>query len=220
MDQATLERARAAFEALDLDQENSEIARLDAEMASIAQAAERAQERITEISRSLAESRGPSGRDVADRLLEGVAVREAAAEGLSREDLESERLALQAAIRDLRRREDDARAAVSTIEYAAARKTANLAEPLFSAIEAQMIQAATVIRDGWAAAIAVGCATRGGAPLIDKLNQALNGVAGHDRLLLYSRSVDVPAEVVAALAVLGSKGRALRPALIATATHH
>ncbi len=218
MDHGTLERARAAFAALDLEHENSEIARIEAEMASIAQAAERAQTRIAEVSRALAESRGPSGHDVADQLLQGADAREAAAAGPSREDLESERAALQAATRDLRRREDDLRAAVSAVETTAAQQAADLAGPLLSAIEADMIEAVSRIRHGWAAASAVRAAARSGGPLVDKARRMLEAASSGDALLSFERIVAVDPEIVAALAPLTTKGRALRSSAITSAT--
>lgn len=214
MDKATLKRARQAFEQLDLSSENAEVERLEAEITEIFRAAEKATARVAEISRLLVDFAGPSGRDVADQLLRGAEAREAATACPSRDDLEGERLALQAALRELRHREADVRLEISSVEQGAAGRAAEVAGPLLAAIEADMIEAAARIKAGWAAVSAVRAAASCSGLLVDKARTAVEGVSGVQRLLPFERTVAVDPALVAALAPLATKGRALRSSSI------
>ena len=180
------------------------------------EAIERGEARCTEISRALLEYRGPSGRDAAEAMLTGGDTVVMAAPNL--EQMEAERAALRAGIKDLLGRVDDARASISGIERECFAAVGQMTWPLVEQIERELQAAAEVIATSYAAIAAVRAATRCGGDLEHRAREACEAVSGNSRLIPFVRSIPVPEELFATLRRLDGKGKAL-PAGLMAAVH-
>lgn len=203
-----LAQAARAFEALDFSSENSQIEALESEIATTETAIQAAEERCSEISRTLQGFRGPSGQQVADALLANLSPTQAAIAGPNAEDLEQERSALRAGIRDLQHRVEDARAEISVVQSAARSKVTEPARVLIDAYLEQARDAAEIIVETYAALECIRTAAQHGGNEAAGMKPAVEGIMRDRSILPWRRENPVPADVQHALTALQGKGKA------------
>jgi hypothetical protein len=223
-----LAETRAALAALDLAGENDEIALIEAEIDRCNAAIAAGNARRAEIS-DLMYAKQPldqeriEARRVADAMLADVSPRQAANVLPPDDELKRESAALRAAISELRERINEAKHRQGLVRNAAAAKVALLTSDLVSALSSEAKAAAESLVKLYAALTAISEATRSGGSDAAKVSQALAGIFGFsdglytDGLLPAQSAIDVPVEIVRALAALADKGPALPPRLIARA---
>jgi len=216
MNQRLLNEIAAAFRQLDFSDENASVDALKAEIATLYEAIAKADARRSEISRTLIEDRGPDARAVADGLLSDVSAMEAASSAPSRAEMEAERAALAAGVRDLNERARDAREKIQEVESKAFQRLGPLIKPLLDELAADAREAAERIVQAFSALETVGYATRYSGEL-DKVSDAVAGIIGEGCLLRgpYQNLLEAPGEIVEMLSTLRDKGSAL-PVRIAT----
>ena len=218
MDQKILDAAAAAFAAVDISTENAQFAAIEAKIAEAEGAIVAADERCSAIAREKQEFRGPSGGDVADALLAGGGVTEAARAGPDIASLEAERESLRAGIRDLKHRVEDWRAELANIEQRARQKLAPAATRLIEGLQADAREAAERLATVYASLAAVSATTRFGAYETAVTRQIVSAATQSSGPLPYGlRQVEVPGEINDALRKLDGKGRALRVGFISHA---
>jgi hypothetical protein len=212
MEQA-IKITRRAIAALDLSAENDRLAELKTERGRINAAIDAATRRIAEIGRektSYAE-RGPDGRTVADRLLHNLSASDAALAAPTPESMETERLALVAATKELRERENVIRTEEQFVMTAASSKAAEAATPLVQAMVDEAREHLQRLIELFASVTAVCDAARAGIEGKIELTDCIKSMSGG--LLPLPRTIPVPADIQALVEPLGRKGDALRAGL-------
>jgi hypothetical protein len=223
IDQKTLKSTGAAFDALDLEAENEQLAALAVEIVRLEKAKAAAEQRCNEIGATLREQslghaahgadfEGERGEAVADALLADVDPTEAAEAGPSIADLEREREGLMAGRRDLHRRITEAQRDIAEVKASAKRQAAELAGPLAEALIAEARDAATRLVDAYVSLRAVAVAVGGGAALRgERMTEGVVAAIYADpQLLPRQGEVAVPEAVLAAVRELDGKGPALK----------
>lgn len=210
--ETVFDNVRQALMALDLSAEDAELATLERQIIETTTAISKAQQRRAEIDqakRALHDANGrPSGRAVADALLRGTDVVEAASLAPDLERLDRERLALSAAIGDLNQRIPELQNAISRVRAETAQMVIQAAAPVVEHIMEGMRSAAQDIVTGYAALAAIGQASGGGfAHQRQQASGAITGITGQGGLISWRKTVPVPAEILAMLEGLDAKGR-------------
>lgn len=203
-----LTQAARAFDALDFSAENSQIEALETEIATTQAAIQAAEDRCSEISRTLQGFTGPSGRQVADALLANASPTQAANAGPSADDLEQERAALRAGIKDLQWRVEDARAEISVVRDAARSKVTEPARALIEHYLEQARAAGEAIVEIYASLECIRSAAQHGGNEAAGMRPAVEGIMRERAILPWRRDIPVPAEVQQALSALQGKGKA------------
>lgn len=203
-----------ALMALDLSEEDAELAKLEEQIVETAAAIDKAQQRRAEIDRekrSLHDANGrPSGRAVADALLRGADTSVAASLAPDLERLDRERLALSAAIGDLDRRTSELHSAIVSVRTRATQQVIRTVEPAVEHLMTTMRSAAQDLVTGYAALSAIGQASGGGfAHQRQQASNVMTGITGQGGLISWRKTVAVPSEVLEMLAGLEAKGRSL-----------
>lgn len=208
-----LHEATARVRALDFTTENERIADIDHQIAQVKHARETAAARRDEISQILQSLTGedriarppiPEGSAVADALLAGGDVTEAAAAKIDVAALRRERTALHEGISDLGRRESTLERERRDVQSEAGRRMLKELQPLCSALEAKAREAAAVIVDVFASMEAIGHTTSKNPPSLQNVAAAARVINGE--LTPFREYVDVSAEVVDLLSGLADKG--------------
>lgn len=215
MDKKLLAAVAQQFAEIDLTAENDQIAAIEVQIFTAEEKIVAADERCREIARTKQEWRGPAGSDVADALMGGATVLDAARTGPDLAALEAEREALRAAMRDLRHRVEDWRAEISLIETNARQKIAGPAQRLLEGVNEDARAAASALATAYACAEAISAATRFGPVEAHNLRRLVQEASKSGGPLPYAlRDVEVPAELIATLATLQGKGSAMRVGVI------
>lgn len=215
MDNKVLSDVAREFAEIDFTSENDQIAAIEAQIFTAEEKIFAADDRCREIARTTQEWRGPSGSDVANALMGGATVLEAARAGPDLKALEDEREALRAAMRDLRHRVEDWRAEISLIESNARQKLAGAAQRLIENAVEDARAGASAIATAYACAEAISAATRFGSVEAHNLRKLVQEASKSGGPLPYAlRDVEVPAELIATLTALKDKGRAMRVGVI------
>lgn len=213
-----LRKAAAEFAAIDVSDENAQIAEIEAKIADAHKAIEAAEARCSEIARLNNDRRGPQGADVAEALLSGASAIEAARSGPSAETLNEERLSLRAGIKTLSHQIEDWRAEISNIESSARSKISTISNSFHGALMADAREKLEEVATIYAAAAAVSATTRYGTYETSRFREVMEAASRGDGLLYGLRRIDVPAEINDVLRNLEGKGRALRIGLITQTT--
>lgn len=217
MNNKVLRDVALEFAELDFSAENAEVQRINEQIAEVDKAIERAEGRCTEIARLKDSYRGPSGRDVADALLENLSATVAASAGPDPATLETERVALRAAIRELQHQKEDLRAEVSRVEMSARSRLRTASEKFVAVI----IDEARILGEQllrlYASAAAVTATTRYGQAQLNALREAAQGLTKPEGVCLDRRLIEVPDEISDVLANLNGKGAALPVGFISNA---
>lgn len=215
MDTKLLSDVARDFSAVDFTAENDKITAIEAQIFMAEEQIVAADERCREIARTTQEWRGPAGSDVADALMGGATVLEAARAGPDLAALEAERDTLRAAMRDLRHRVEDWRAEISLIETNARQRLAGAAQRLLEGVNEDARTAASALATAYACAEAISAATRFGSVEAHNLRRLVQEASKSGGPLPYAlRDVEVPADLMATLATLQGKGKALRIGVI------
>lgn len=218
MKQEVLSKAAADFAAVDVSDENAQIAEIEAEIARAHEAIQAAETRCSEIARAKDDIRNPRGSDVASALLAGESATDAARAGPSVQALEDERLSLRDGIKALNRQVEDWRAEITNIESNARSKISQISQSFHDALMADAREKLTEAAEIYAAAAAVSATTRYGTYETSQFRDIMD-VASRSGALLYGlRQIDVPTEINDVLRNLEGKGRAMRVGLITRAT--
>lgn len=194
MDQNILTQTARDFAELDLTDDRARLAELQAEHLKISDAMARAGERIDAIRQEIAGQRGPDRKVVADALLGGLDAREAARGGSTEDELRAELETLNAGRRELRHREEDARAEIDRARGAARRKVMLAADPLAEALDREMRSIATQLVETWAAMKALEIVAGSLTISTDPGKKAVDAMMGSGRLL-WLPLIDVPSDV-------------------------
>lgn len=212
--ETVFDHVRRALMALDLSEEDAELAKLEEQIVETTAAIDKAQQRRVEIDRekrSLHDANGrPSGRAVADALLRGADTSVAASLAPDLERLERERLALSAAIGDLDRRISELGSAIARVRSQAAQTVIQATAPVVEHIMDGMRSAAQDLVTGYAALSAIGQASGGGfTHQRQQASNVITGITGQGGLISWRKAVAVPCEILDMLAGLEAKGRSL-----------
>lgn len=213
-----LRAAAAEFAAIDVSDENAQIAEIEAKIADAHKAIEAAEARCSEIARLKNDIQGPNGSNVAEALLNGESASDAARAGPSADTLEEERLSLRAGIKTLGHQVEDWRAEISNIESSARSKLSTISSSFHDALMADARKKLEEVATIYAAAAAVSATTRYGTYETSRFREVMEAASRADGLLYGLRRIDVPAEINNVLRNLEGKGRALRIGLISHAT--
>lgn len=203
----------AAFATVDFTSENSRIAELTDDIARMEDSISIADARRAEINRAMREERKPDGRVVADALLDGASTIEAAATAPTLKQMEHEKASLTAGILDLQDRISAANDEISYIRSNAFTKVREATLPVVDVLIADAREASAVIATAFASLSAIADATTWGRDDARRAGAAVHGISSAGGLLNLPRSLDVPTEIVEALANLAGKGSALRARL-------
>lgn len=217
-----LARVAGDLAALDLSAENTQIVLIDAQIADLEAARQKASARREQISRELSGFQAPAGfrhlafgdaagSAVADALLGGSDASDAAAAQVDVDGLRRESEALRQGAMDLARRIDAAEKERREIQAAAQTKLHPIVAPFIEDQIAQAIDAAKVIEASFASLSAVVFAAGVGSSEAARAKAALlQGVMNPHGLglILVSREVVVPDDVQAALASVRDLGPA------------
>lgn len=215
MELKNLNTAAQALSELDFSNEIEQLAEFDGKVAEFHEAIGRADDRRMEINRALSETRRADPTAVADALLADTATATVVAASPSRESLEAEREGLAEGTRELRNRVDDARSDANKIRLAAACQVYDAAAPLVSDIHAEVQSTLELLLPQFAALVAIIEAKGAGRGVTEKL-RAIIEVAQNEGLLPRRAMLDVPAEIIDALAPLADKAAVLDARLIST----
>lgn len=212
--ETVFDHVRRALMALDLSEEDAELAKLEEQIVETTAAIDKAQQRRAEIDRekrSLHDANGrPSGRAVADALLRGADTSVAASLAPDLERLDRERLALSAAIGDLNQRIPELHSAIARVRSQAAQMVIQAAAPVVEHIMDGMRSAAQDLVTGYAALSAIRSASAGGFVLQhSQASNVISGMTGQAGIISWRKTVAVPSEVLEMLAGLDAKGRSL-----------
>lgn len=210
MDLQLIKRTTAKFTAADFSPENARYQVLADKLAQVEAAAEKANERRTEISRTLAEWREPAGADIAAALLDGKSPTEATSTRSSFEELRAEREALSSAISVL-----NAQARELHLELQAARdgslhRVRPDAQAVLDSLIAEASKHAQAIVDVFASVEAISVGMRCGTTEASAARKAVDGLTGGGALLRYHRTLPVRPEIIAMIEALSDKGPAVR----------
>lgn len=217
MDNQILEAAAAALAALDFSAANRRIAELNADIAAMGAASDKANARCIEIELARRENRGPDAAAVADALLAELEPIEAARVGPDRQEMEAERTSLLSGMRELRHRIEDAQSEVGDIKNAAAAEVMRVAGPLVEAVMADARQNAEALVQSFATMEAIRRATRGYSNEASVVATAIEGCIGDRKLLGWRATAEVPAAIQQTLKSLTEKGPAHPAGLMTTA---
>lgn len=193
---AELANTLDAIKSLDLSPFNAKAETLANEIAEIRSAIAKADARRIEIGAELAKSTEANAEAVAAALVSGEAAESAAEAAPDRARLLVERENLREAAKALEGRLRDAQTAEQTNRDAARDAIREVLQPVEHEIRQEAREAATRLVDCYAAARAIDDALRGYAGLVLQCRQAVEGVAGMNRLLDYRREVPVPPNVI------------------------
>lgn len=195
-----------AIKGLDLSPFNAKAVTLSNEIAEIRAAMAKADARRIEIGAELAKSTEESAEAVAEALVSGEAAESAAGAAPDRARLILERENLREAARALEGRLRDAQTAEQNNRDEARDAIREALEPVEREIREVAREAAARLVDCYAAARALDDAFRGYAGLVLPCRQAVEGVAGMNRLLDYRREVPVPPAMVGLVSQIGRQG--------------
>ncbi|MEP6868706.1 MAG: hypothetical protein ABJA20_09330 [Novosphingobium sp.] len=199
----------AELEALDISAQNARVEALQAELADIGTAIDTAETRCRAIADALAARSGPDAVAIADALLDGATAMAAADVGPGDDAMCAERETLRAGIGELNRRAEAVRREIEDVRNAAQALAIERTQPLADAIAADLRSTAQRLLQGFAAAAALNECTKGHGNVRIAAEQAAAALTGTNKLLVWQRSVEVPAEVSEALGPLLTMGPAL-----------
>lgn len=212
---SVIKTATAAFARLDTSAEDTKIAEIQQQIAEKQSTIDRANQRVTELHEKIRNYSGPSGRDIANALMQASTASTAALASPDLEALKTERANLQAGITELNHDIADLTASIQGHVGAAHLRATEAARPL---LEHLMERGRDLARQQLAIMAAVKAistaVSRHRLQEEEALQKALEGLAGQWCLLPYQRSYPVPAEIVEALRSLDLTGPALRGRVI------
>lgn len=217
MDTKILAAVAREFSSLDLSDENETFASLQSEMRQTEERLAAADERRSAIAREIHEYRGPSGREVAQALLDGSSPTEAAKAGPDLQALEQEKQALIAGGRVLRDRIEEIRGQISNVESAARTKIIPGAQKLEGMLVGQALTVLEQLVSIFADLSALAGTTRFGGNKIVKLREVLNAANGFEGFAGYRRDIEVSPALNESLRHLDGKGPALRVGFLSVA---
>lgn len=203
--------------AIDVTDTNRRIATLEAEKAEFEAAIARAESRCTGIAIAINEGATLDGRPVADELLADGDVMQAARLAPGLDQLRTEKDSLRAGIAELRGRIKTASAEIATIREGVGDQKRAAVKPLALALREEAVVAIEHLLEIFAASEAINWGTRSPDALLiaNVLRLALppaigaTGVPGlRDGLVAHRESLDVPRDVLDALAGLERLGAA------------
>lgn len=203
----------ASLAALDFVATNAELDRLSSDHAACNARVGEVREEIDRLGREIAERRGPVSDLVADAIMAGKPLAEAAQAAPTTDALAAQRDALMGSLSSLGERAERLRGLIGEVE-------AKQRAIVLTALEDY--RAELVERQKRAADEIAGCHA-GLQAIADVTNKdwlagllasrlAMKGMHGPDKLLGHRASLRVPAELVAALKPVADAGQAIRPA--------
>lgn len=195
LNKATADALRT-LAALDLADLNDQADRLRSEAAEALAAIDRASDRRREISNLLASSLELQGETVAEAILAGDAPSDAATRAPGRDSLIAERETLGAAISQLERREQELRREIVNVEAQAQQRVDAALAPLASAMREEAQAAALRLVAIYADVAALSGNLASFSRLQFPARQAVEGLAGANRLLDYRRTFPVSSGVI------------------------
>ncbi len=203
-----LEATSKAIASIDTTDANRRIAELESQKEEFAAAIQRAEERASEIAILINNDRlDPVG--AADALLDGGA---GTAErlGVTIDQMRAELASLRAGISELRGRTNTAKRAIDEIRDAVGDKVRNAVKPLALALKAEAGEAVERLLILYAASEALHSATRqiDTFAVAETLRAVLPRTIGRDSIVPQRERVEVPDDVLAALAGLSGLGAA------------
>ncbi|MBY0344540.1 MAG: hypothetical protein K2Q29_11860 [Sphingomonadales bacterium] len=209
----------AAVGQLDFTQGNEEIDRLKAQIEHVARKDGETRAEAARLSNEATNFSGPAPDAVAAAILEGVELSEAVKGPASREQLESQRDGLLAALEPLRQRADALRHQLRELEGQERARAFSAFQDHVAELAARQHRAAREIVECHAAlqAVADTCA-QPYLPEMRKSRAAMAGLMGPEHLIGWQLDIPVPAETRDALALLAGKSRALRGTPVAIST--
>lgn len=207
---ASLERA---FAAIDFTTTNEEIARLDAERTTLRAKAAEADAEAQRLDGEIRDWTGPDPDEIADAIMAGTSVSEAAQAAPSREGLVEKRNALRSTAEALRERAERAGHERDEVARSQCIAIVDAARDFVAATVAEQQRAARAIIEGDAALAALRWCTGVYVPGERASEVARQSVTGPDALLGPVARIPVPAEVVTALKALEGRVKGLRAAV-------
>lgn len=205
-----IETATAALKALDFSEHNLRIATVRADIAKAEGAIDVAEARVMEIGQTLAEYRGPSGKEVAQALLEHGDVAIASRQAIDENGLRAERDAIRAGIGELRRVISDGYEEVKAIRLETADMIGTATAPVAEELAAELRAAGERMLDLWAALQALNRGASVHSRPAELADKAIGGIIGSGNLIDWRPAHPVPAEIVEMLASLKNAGDAVR----------
>jgi len=195
-----------AIEALDFSEENAELEVISQEIEAVRGSAVKAETEASKLAQEIHEFSGPAPELVADALLAGVAPSEAARLGPSKEELVSQKQALQSSASNLRERERALRQRKRALEDSAKTKVAHAVQPFVADIERVINEAAEEIVSAFAS-LRILSETTGSFALQNlAVREAREGIMGPDRILPFRNKIAIPPGLSSALSQLEDKG--------------
>lgn len=207
---SAIETATAALQALDFSEQNLRIATVRADIAKAEAAIDVAEARVMEIGQTLAEYRGPSGKEVAQALLEHGDVAIAAQSAIDENGLRAERDAIRAGIGELRRVISDGYDEVKAIRQETAEMIGAATAPVAEELTAELRAAGERMLDLWAALQALNRGASVHSRPAELADKAIAGIIGSGNLIDWRPAHPVPVEIVGMLASLKNAGDAVR----------
>lgn len=205
----------ARVAALDFSAENERISELRAEIAKLDAGIEKGTTKLHEIGRQLSGKPSVDSAAVADALLDEG---ETALLAPNKEMLDAERTGLQAGLRDLRQRREDATLEVDRIKRECRQKAGQQLASIVPALEAKAKAAAAELVEVYTMVEALKSGFD--LPIHDlssEIDFAVDGVAGYRRLVP-GQAVDVPAYLTDAFSKLPAFGPAFEIRMRSTVT--
>lgn len=211
----------SAIAAIDFAPGNAELDRLRAEAANVAAKDDETRQEIQRLANAAKDYRGPESDAVAAAILAGKSLAEATKGSTSREELQTQREALQSALGPLRQRAEDLRREIAEVEGRERNKAFDALAEHVADLTMRQKRAAMEIVETYAALTAIADATgQGFMPELSASKTAVKGLLGNDRILGWQMDLPVPPDVREALAVLAEKSGAVRTAPVAISTRY
>jgi len=207
--------------AIDFESGNAELERLHEEARKVAAKDDETRQEIQRLANAARDYRGPESDVVATAILAGTPLAEATKGSTSREELQTQRDALQSALEPLRQRADALRKEIAEIEARERSKAFDALAEHVADLALRQKRAAMELVETHAALSAIADATgRSFMPELRTSTAAVRGVLGNDCLLGWQINLPVPPDVREALAMLANKSGAVREGPVAISTRY
>ena len=206
------------IERLDLSADEAELAATRDELARIGERDRETRAEAARLAQAIAEYEGPDPQKVADAIMAGAALEDAAFASPARSELEERRAALLAALGPIRERTDSLSHRIRELRGAIGTKALATVQPIVDAINEEAREAAETLMATHAARSAIARSTGCWVEGETEGRAAVEALAGQSRFLGYRTAIEVPEAILGPLAALSGRVSvvATPPAKIAT----
>ena len=199
-----------AIAGFSLSEENAQVGALESEIVSIRERISASEKRATELNQQIRDYSGPDPEAIADALMQEVSPAEAAALGVSKEELVTEHKSLRSAIGRLNDRIRDRQLQIDEVRRVAGSKFTKVARPFVDEVAKTQTRAAEDLISAYAAIRLLNDIGRQFTAEETRSREAVTGVMSGSGIIAHRRDIEVPLELIEALKPIDEAGPALR----------